>query len=165
MMRVAEQKESASSVVELVSEVKRAIAEAQDHLHKKGISIESFDLEISTVLTKTGGGSISLNIFEAGGNVSENQVQKMRFSFTPKLMKMRVIPSDFGKDLITAIDLMSVLSKEASETDPPFDLNNAELNINFETGASGKIKIIVVGTEESHGTGHNVRIVLAKQYQ
>jgi hypothetical protein len=166
MMIVAEKAETAPGIVELVSEVKEAILEAQDDLNKEGISIESFDLEISTYLKKNGEGSIDLRPFpiELGGKASDNQAQKMRFSFTPKGRKMRVIPSDFGKDLVAAINLMSVLSKKASETNPPFDLNTAELNINFETEMSGKIKIIF-GTSESHGTGHSVRIALAKQNQ
>jgi hypothetical protein len=166
MMEVTKKEKTAPSVIALVSEVKKAILEAQDHLNKEDIGIESFDLEISTILKKNGEGSIDLSPIpiELGGNVSENQVQKMRFSFIPKGMKMRVIPSDFGKELVSAINLMSVLSKEASETDPPFDLNSAELNINFETEMSGKIKVIF-GTSESHGTGHSVRILMARQNQ
>jgi hypothetical protein len=147
------------SAIGLVREMKSAIARADGELRKNELKITRVELELKTVIEKSGGGGISISVVEIDGDVTRTDSNTLTLTLVPSKRGVQLMspPSD---QLVDAILATASAAWEAADSPPAFDLQEATVSIEVGVTAEGKIKVIAHGGA-SRDHGHTMTITLS----
>jgi hypothetical protein len=155
---MSDDSDSKPDIVSLVSDIKRAIQNAQ--LQTPDLLVTQADLEIKT--TSTAGlrvGGFKWGPVELGGSYTQTQIQTVHMTLTPApaVIELMSPPTDA---LTEAIASISAAAREAALAEPRFVLKEATICLNVGIDADGKLTI-VVGGEAGSNNVHELKLTVS----
>ncbi len=147
------------SATRLVREMKAAVARADGELRENNLKITKVELELRTVIEKSGGGGISVSVVEIDGDVTRTDSNTLALTLVPSKRGVQLM-SPASEQLVEAILATAAASLEAADNPPAFELEEATVSIEVGVTAEGKIKVIAHGGA-SRDRGHTMTITLA----
>lgn len=151
------------SLTRLVRDVKRAIYMCQEKLLSGDMFIDGVKLELNTCIEKNleGEGKIRVIPLGVSGHYTKSELQKIELSFKPSFPTLRLM-GNIQDELYEAVELINRTVREAAETQPVFELQEAVVSLKFGVTKGGKISVFaaVSGEKESF---HTVKLVLKRK--
>lgn len=147
-------------VRDLVRQVKEAVNAANLDSTDR-LAVTQLDLELKTILKKTAGGKISLNVIELGRSYTEQEISTIEISLEPgKIRRGRGKRRDLRDDLSEAVKVIQEAVREAERIRPRYGLKKAKITLQVGKTTEGKVALILEG-EKSKQTTHKVVLTLA----
>jgi len=147
------------ALVSAVKDIKSAIQNAQEQTPE--IIISKATLELKTTLTAGPNASFKLGPVEFGGKYTSSQIQTLSLTLIP-IPKVVELYGPAADALTQGIIAVSLAAKEAASAEPAFGLDEATVELNFGTDASGKVTF-VIGAEGDNGTTHTMTLSLKRR--
>jgi len=148
-----------SEFVNLVKEIKAAIQNAQLGTGASGLAVKKVDLELNTVIEKTGGINIvKILSFDISAEYKKEEINIIKMSLVPEPSSVKLMGS-VQQELEESIRLVNTVLQEAALSAPVFELNEASIELKFGVNKSGKVEVIASGSGKSALT-HTIRLTL-----
>jgi hypothetical protein len=156
-----------SEIDGVVTELKKAIlALAKDAPADGGhIAVTQADITLQAVVTNSGGPDAKFTIFGHAigvkGELSKADTQTIEITLKPKIADaMAFSAEDVSEKLVEAMRAIRDSVAHASTDDPPFALDTATVELNFELDKSGSIDFVVAGERKTANT-HSIKLTLS----
>jgi hypothetical protein len=146
--------------VAAVRNVKTAITKSQQQLADAELSVAKVELELQTALTWTAGVGFTVMIVDIGATYEHANTQTLTLDLTPAEPELESLgPPDLADTLSQAIVATVAATKEAADTQPHFQLEEAAVALQVGISKDGKIEVFVKGGGEK-ATTHTLTLTL-----
>lgn len=159
---MAEEWTDASKV--FLAEVKTALQDVESELQDEGLAITKLELALKTAVEKKGEATIEFKIIELGADVTASSVQTFTIVLkpTPKSVADEAdLVGGLAEELARGIAATVAVTREAATIRPPFELDEASIEVDIGMTKEGKAKIFVGGSY-SKETTHTATFTLAR---
>jgi hypothetical protein len=157
------------SVDNIMGSVKEALVETQQVMETSGIKIKRIDLTLKAIASGDAGTQIKLNIpilgeLKLGSAISSKSVQTIFISLKPLKPETRTKDMNFpelGERLKESILALSNGVMAAVNSDPPLEVYESSVELNFILTSESEISLIIKSGFESELT-NNLKIIFEK---
>ncbi|MDD1686370.1 trypco2 family protein [Methanoregula sp.] len=154
---------SVSMSEEMISIVRAVKSAIQQSITPTGLSVSKIDLELKTIIQKGIDGKLEykpINL-SLSGSYSRQDVQTISLSLTPqKGIALFSLP-DIASELAEAITIIQNTIKEASSTPPAYNLEKAQITLQFQITKEGGISLFI-GPKGKLEDTHTITLTIGK---
>lgn len=147
--------------VSFLKEIKAALLNVQSSLAAESLKIEKLELELKTTVSYTAGVGFKIYFIDIDATHKHEDERTITMTLVPSESDRADLMEGINEQLVDAIWAIASAAKEAAESAPPYDLDEASVSIALGMTNDGKVAVVVSGERESTNA-HTATITLKR---